>query len=97
MNDISIFIAAGKRFTVDVKLHGVGCLIDSVQYESTKLDTVELSEKIIPLVVALVRRSCNPRIARLADALAYVSSMTEYSSEALGLLLAFSLDVNVIQ
>lgn len=62
VHDISAFMAFGKRFSLDIKLHGIGCLRDKFEFESNDYGLslcYALVAHAIPSVCALAKNSCN--------------------------------------
>lgn len=80
INDISAFMAFGKRVSVDIKLHGLTSVLDQIQYESNDpyCDS-DLVDIIVPRVIELFARSQNPRIREAGRQLKSSVSFMEYS------------------
>lgn len=96
INDISAFIACGKRFSVDIKLHGVGTVLDYVQCESYDLDCdFDLVEHFVPRVIELLKASRDSNAVKVLKDFESSISMMEYSSDVYKILLRLTLDIMV--
>lgn len=99
MTDISAFFAAGKRLSLDIKLHGIGVVRDKVQFESNDSDCTDtLVEHVAPQVIELLKKSTNSNIRELGRqfefAVSLISDCGEPEDNIYRLLVGLVLDLN---